>query len=72
MGITVAEEAVQKWGGGGYLSYRTHFVWRKLTFLWSDSKNWGGLNPLCPPISPPLGKDSTKKMAIQLYESGIM
>jgi len=38
-----------KVGGGGYLSYRTHFVWRKITFLWSDSKNWEGLSPLCSP-----------------------
>jgi len=44
----VAEEAVQKWGG--YLSYRTHFLWRKITFLWSDSKNWGGLEPPLPPL----------------------
>jgi len=48
----VVEEAVQKWGG--YLSYRTHFVWTKITFLWNDSKNWGGSAPLAPPILPPM------------------
>jgi len=26
---------------GDYLSYQYTFVWRKITFLWSDSKNWG-------------------------------
>jgi len=51
-GEPVAEEAVQKWGG--YLSYQDTFVWRKITFLWSDSKNWGGLAPLAPPIPPPM------------------
>jgi len=28
--------------GWGYLSYQDTFVWRKITFLWSDSKKWGG------------------------------
>ena len=31
------QEAVQKWEG--YLSYQDTFVWRKIKFLWSDSKN---------------------------------
>jgi len=26
--------------GESYLSYQDTFVWRKITFLWSDSKNW--------------------------------
>jgi len=36
--------------GGGYLikSYQDIFVWRKITFLWSESKNWGGSVPLAP------------------------
>ena len=33
-----------KLGGGGYLSYRDGFIWRKITFLWSVSKT-GGLQP---------------------------
>jgi len=34
-----------------YLSYQDTFVWRKITFLWSDSKNWGDSAPLAPPPS---------------------
>jgi len=33
-------------GRGGYLSYQDTFVWRKITFLWSDSKTaWGAEAP---------------------------
>jgi len=31
--------------GGGTISYQDTFVWRKITFLWSDSKNWGAPAP---------------------------
>jgi len=42
---------------GGYLSYQDTFVWSKITLLWSDSKNWGGLYP---PILPPMAVLFTK------------
>jgi len=49
--------------GGAYLSYQDTFVWRKITFLWSDSKNlnyWnvGGAGaPLAPPFLLPMSSN---------------
>jgi len=36
--------------GGSYLSYQDTFVWRKIIFLWSDSKNWGCFSLLWLPL----------------------
>ena len=36
---------------GGTKSYQETFVWRKITFLWSDSKNSGGTCSPCLPGS---------------------
>jgi len=47
--FVIITEAVQNWVGT-YLSYQDTFVWRKITFLWSDSKNWGAPVPLAPPL----------------------
>ena len=46
---TMAQEAVQNWGE---LFNMYTFVWRKNTFLWSNSKNWGTQPPY--PILPPM------------------
>ena len=42
---------------GSYLSYQDTFVCRKITFLWSDSKNWGGAQPPNFPYSTACGSD---------------
>ena len=34
---------------GGHSDYQDPFVWRKITFLWKDSKLWG-FSPLAPPF----------------------
>ena len=44
-----AEEATQNRGGGGYSDCQDTFAWRKIIFLWKDSKIRGGLQPLAPP-----------------------
>ena len=41
-----AEEATQN--RGGYSDCQDTFAWRKITFLWKDSKIWGGFSPLAP------------------------
>jgi len=36
----------------GTINHQDTFAWRKITFLWSDSKNWGGEHQLLlPPAS---------------------
>jgi len=44
-------------GGVGYLSYQDIFVWRKIAFLWSESKNWG---VLALPVPLPMVKSSSQ------------
>jgi len=55
------ESGVEPSGGGscskvgGLFKLQNTFCMEKITFLWSDSKNWGGLSPLCPPYISALG-----------------
>ena len=47
-----AEEATPN--RGGYSDCQDTFVWRKITFLWKNSKIRGGFSPLAPPFPPPM------------------
>ena len=36
--------------GGGLFKFSGHICMEKITILWSDTKNRGGLSPLAPPF----------------------